>query len=101
VTGRPWILAETNLLDVRGTAHDVAILPWAATEPHNFHLPYATDVFETLAIAAEAARLAWEKGSRPLVLPAIPFGANEQQLGLPGTINLHPSTQAGVLGDIV
>lgn len=101
MTGRPWILAETNLLDVRGTAHDVAILPWAATEPHNFHLPYATDVFETLAIAAEAARLAWEKGSRPLVLPAIPFGANEQQLGLPGTINLHPSTQAGVLGDIV
>ncbi|MDH3271600.1 MAG: creatininase family protein [Gemmatimonadota bacterium] len=98
---RPWILAETRWDALQGGEHDVLVLPWGATEPHNLHLPYATDVYETEAIAAEAARIAWERGCRPLVLPTVPFGANEQQLELAGTVNLHPSTQALVLGDVV
>ncbi|HIF24164.1 MAG TPA: creatininase family protein [Gemmatimonadetes bacterium] len=99
--GRPWVLAETALKEVRETAYDVAILPWGATEAHNYHLPYATDVFETLEVAVEAARIAWREGLRPLVLPALPFGANEQQLDIPGTINMHPSTQGAVLSDVI
>ena len=99
--GRPWVLAEVALKAVRETAYDVAVLPWGATEAHNYHLPYATDVFETLEVAAEAARIAWQEGSRPLVLPALPFGANEQQLDIPGTINMHPSTQGAVLSDVI
>lgn len=99
--GRPWLLAEAAWPAVRDGAHDVIVLPWGATEPHNLHLPYATDVLETEAVAAEAARRAWEAGARPLVLPAVPFGANEQQMDLRGTINLHPSTQAAVLADVV
>lgn len=79
----------------------MAVLPWGATEPHNLHLPYATDVYESEAIAAEAARLAWERGCRTLVLPCVPFGANAQQLDLRGTINMHPSTQAAVLADVI
>ena len=55
---------------------------------------------EPQAIAAEAARLAWEGGCRTLVLPCVPFGANAQQLDLRGTINMHPSTQAAVLAEI-
>ena len=101
MTPRPWILAETDWASARRTPYDVAVLPWGATEPHNRHLPYATDVYETDAIAAEAARIAWDRGARPLVLPAIPFGANEQQMDLLGAINLHPSTQASVLADVV
>lgn len=100
-SGRPWLLAETVWPEVRDGAHDVVVLPWGATEPHNLHLAYATDVFETEAVAAEAARRAWEAGARPLVLPAVPFGANEQQMDLRGTINLHPSTQAAVLADVM
>lgn len=99
--GRPWILLETTYGALREHAHDVAILPWGATEPHNLHLPYGTDVIETEAVAAEASRKAWEAGSRPLVLPCVPFGANEQQMDLPGTVNMHPSTQAAVLADVV
>jgi creatinine amidohydrolase len=101
MTARPWMLAESDWTTVRGTPYDLAVLPWGATEPHNRHLPYATDVYETEAIAAEAARIAWNRDARPLVLPTIPFGANEQQMDLIGTINLHPSTQAAVLQDVV
>jgi len=101
MSGRPWLLSETTWKDVREGAYDVAVLPWGATEPHNYHLPFATDVYETQAIAAESARIAWERWARPLVLPTVPFGVNAQQLDLPGTINLHPSTQATVLADII
>lgn len=100
-SGRPWILAETDWSVVSETDYDVAILPWGATEAHNYHLPYATDVYESEAIAAEAARLAWERGTRALVLPAIPFGVNVQQIGIPGTINMNPSTMASVLADVI
>ena len=99
--GRPYILSETNWKTVRETEYQLAVLPWGATEPHNFHLPYGTDTFEVEAVAVEAARLAWEGGTRPLVLPAVPFGANAQQVDIPHTLNLNPSTQAYVLADLV
>jgi creatinine amidohydrolase len=35
------------------------------------------------------------------VLPAIPFGVNTGQRDIPLTINMNPSTQAAVLGDVV
>jgi len=95
------MLKEATLDTVGTTDYDVAVVPWGATEAHNFHLPHGTDVYESEAIAAEAGRLAWERGAKTLVLPCLPFGANEQQMDIPGTVNLHPSTQASVLSDIV
>jgi creatinine amidohydrolase len=100
LAGRPWILAETSWKAVRDTAFDVAILPWGATEAHNYHLPYATDVVAAESVAAEAARRAWEAGARCIVLPAIPFGVQTGQLDIPLCINLNPSTQAAILGDV-
>lgn len=98
---RPYILAENNWKSVQGTDYTVAVLPWGATEPHNLHLPYGTDVIETERIAAESARIAWEAGVRVAVLPAVPFGVNTGQLDLRLTINMNPSTQQAVLTDIV
>lgn len=98
---RPYILAETNWKAVKDTAFDLAILPWGATEAHNYHLPYGTDVYEADAIAAEAARLAWEQGAKVIVLPTIPFGVNTGQTDILLDINMHPSTQLAVLNDIV
>jgi creatinine amidohydrolase len=98
---RPYILAETTWPHVRDTQFDVAVLPWGATEAHNFHLPYATDNYETELIAAEAARRAWEGGVRAIVLPNVPFGVNTGQLDIPLCLNMNPSTQAAVLSDIV
>lgn len=97
---RPYILAETTWKFVQDLRIDAAVLPWGATEAHNYHLPYATDVIETGFIAAEAARLAWEKGARVMVLPAVPFGVNTGQLDIPFCLNLNPSTQARVLQDV-
>jgi creatinine amidohydrolase len=97
---RPYILAETNWKAVRETKFDVAVLPWGATEAHNYHLPYATDVIQCDHVAAESARLAWERGARVVVLPTIPFGVQTGQLDIPFCVNVNPSTQLLVLRDI-
>jgi creatinine amidohydrolase len=97
---RPYILAETTWKTVGETAYEVAVLPWGATEAHNLHLPYGTDNFETEHIAAEAARLVWEAGARAVVLPILPFGVQTGQLDIPFCLNVNPSTQAAVLGDV-
>lgn len=98
---RPYILAETNLRELSYTEFEVAILPWGATEAHNYHLPYGTDTFETAAFAAEGARLAWELGTRCLVLPVLPFGVNTGQADIPGTLNIYPSTQLKIINDLL
>jgi creatinine amidohydrolase len=97
---RPFVLAETNWKSLRDTPIEVAILPWGATEPHNFHLPYATDVYETTALAERAAEIAWKKGAKVVALPTVPFGVNTGQLDLRLAINMNPSTQFMVLLDI-
>ncbi len=94
MTGRPYVLAETTWETVKDMDYAVAILSWGATEAHNYHLPYGTDVVETDHIAAEAARIAWEKGAKVIVLPTIPFGVNTGQLDIKLDINMNPSTQA-------
>lgn len=98
---RPYILAENHWRTVEETPYEVAILPWGATEAHNYHLPYGTDVFEAEAVAAEAARIAWESGAKVTVLPCIPFGVNTGQFDVKLDINMNPSTQLAVLRDIV
>jgi creatinine amidohydrolase len=101
MAGRPYVLAETNWRTVRETEYEVAILPWGATEAHNLHLPYGTDTVQAEALATEAARMAWGAGTRCLVLPPVPFGSNAQQVDIPHTLNLNPTTQALVLRDLV
>jgi creatinine amidohydrolase len=98
--GRPYILAETSWKTVRDTQYDVAILPWGATEAHNYHLPYATDTIQSTCLAGEAARIAWERGTRVVVLPAVPFGVNTGQIDIKLCLNMNPSTQAAVLADL-
>jgi creatinine amidohydrolase len=36
---RPFILQETNWKTIKDTDYEIAILPWGATEAHNYHLP--------------------------------------------------------------
>ncbi len=97
---RPYLLAETNWKTVKDTAYSLAVLPWGATEAHNYHLPYATDNYEADALAAEAARLAWEAGRNVVVLPTIPFGVNTGQADIKLCMNLYPSTQMAILRDV-
>jgi len=101
MTPRPYVLAETNWKAVATTDFQVAILPWGATEAHNYHLPYATDVIECDAVAAASAKIAWERGARVVVLPTVPFGVNTGQLDIKLCLNMNPSTQAALLRDLV
>ena len=98
---KPYILAENNWNNLQQQRFDLAILPWGATEAHNYHLPYGTDIFEADAISAEAARLAWEKGEKIIVLPTIPYGVNTGQSDIYLTMNMNPSTQMAILKDII
>jgi creatinine amidohydrolase len=98
---RPYILAETTFRTVSSTRYEVAILPWGATEAHNYHLPYGTDNVQCDRLAAEAARIAWERGAKVIVLPTVPFGVNTGQVDIPLTINMNPSTQSALLRDVV
>ena len=98
---RPWLIAETNWKQVKDTRYEVALLPWGATEAHNWHLPYATDNLQNESMCAEAGRIAWETGAKVAVLPNIPFGVQTGQLDIPFCINMNPSTQTAVLEDII
>lgn len=100
MASEPYLLSDVTWKTVRGTDYEVAVLPWGATEAHNFHLPYGTDNQESAHVAAESARRAWNAGARVIVLPGIPFGVNTGQLDIRLCINMNPSTQAAVLGDI-
>jgi creatinine amidohydrolase len=98
---RPYILAETNWENLKDATIELAILPWGATEAHNYHLPYATDNIQADHLVGESARIAHEKGGRVMVLPTIPFGVNTGQSDIYLDINLNPSTQLAILDDIV
>lgn len=97
---RPYLLRETNWKTVRETDYQVAVLPWGATEAHNYHLPYTTDCIQCDYVAAEAAQRAWDEGTHVMVLPTVPFGVDTGHLGIKGVVNMRPSTQAAVLRDV-
>ncbi len=100
MVSQPNILSEACYRDIKEIRYEIAILPWGATEAHNYHLPYGTDIFEADAFARESARVASARGARVIVLPTIPFGVNTTQLDINLTINMNPSTQMALLRDV-
>ncbi len=98
---KPYLLKETTWKTVKTTEYETAVLPWGATEAHNCHLPYGTDILETEYIGEKAVELAWNKGAKVILLPSIPFGVNTQQLDIKMTINMNPSTQFAILTDVI
>jgi creatinine amidohydrolase len=97
---RPFLMMEANHRQLTASPPQVAVLPWGATEAHNRHLPYGTDVIEATKIAERAAELAHERGARVAVLPTIPFGNDEQQLDQACTISFTTPTAAAILNDV-
>lgn len=97
----PFILASATYKTIKDQEIELAVLPWGATEAHNYHLPFATDNIMAEKVAAASARYAWDKGGRPIILPGIPFGVNTGQLDIRVNINLNPGTQLAILNDVV
>ena len=101
IAAKPWRLAEVAYGYVKEHPYELAVLPLGATEPHNLHLPYGTDTFEAEHLSDEACRAAWERGARVVLLPAIPYGTETNQMAFPLAMNLNPSTLHLVIRDLV
>ncbi len=99
---RPWRLAEMNYREVRDLPpYEVAVLPLGATEPHNLHMPYGTDTFQVDVIGERACAEAARRGASVVLLPAVPYGTETNQMRFPLAMNLDPTTVARVIGDLV
>ena len=99
-TARPYVLHEASYRQMLDFRPNVAVLPWGATEAHNYHLPYGTDVIEGVAIAEHAVARANQAGGKCVLLPCIPFGIDHMQLDQVATITMRAATQLAVLNDI-
>ena len=98
---RPWNLAETNYGHVKDQQYDVAILPLGATEPHNLHLPYGTDLFEAQTVGEHICEAAHQQGARVVLLPTIPYGTETNLRQFPLAMNINPSTLYAVVTDLI
>ncbi len=96
-----YLLMEANHRQLLQSPPQVAVLPWGATEAHNQHLPYGTDVIEATRLAERAAELADAQDARVVVLPTVPFGNADQQLDQVCTISFTTATAQAVLHDVV
>lgn len=100
---REWVLAEVSHAFLRENKPEVAVLPFGATEPHNLHMPYATDNYEVQEIGERACEKAYRAGAKVVLLPTIPFGVNTNHLQVPGALacNVTPTTLLALLTDLV
>jgi creatinine amidohydrolase len=101
MSARPWNLAELTYAEVKQRRFEVAVLPLGCTEPHNLHLPYATDTLESDVIGDAVCAAAQRAGGRVVLLPTIPYGTTSNQRGLPLSMNVDPATLFAVLRDLV
>lgn len=92
----------TNYGEVLEHKYDLAILPWGAIEPHNYHLPYLTDCILSYEIACECADKAFAQGVTCMVLPPVWLGSqNAGQWNKPFCVHTRSETQKAILTDIV
>jgi len=99
-TARPSILHEATYRQLLDLKPNVAVLPWGATEAHNYHLPHGTDVIEATALGEAAVTAANQRGGNCVLLPTVPFGNNNTQLTQVATITMRTATQLAVLRDV-
>ncbi|HEX8524419.1 MAG TPA: creatininase family protein [Tepidisphaeraceae bacterium] len=98
---KPWKLQHLPHRLVKGSTYDVAILPIGACEPHNMHLPYGTDAYESELVSDLVCEQALAQGGRVVQLPTIPFGVQSNMLDIPLAINVYPSTFFTLIKDII
>ncbi len=99
---RPWHLADLTYRHIQNeTPFEVAVLPCGATEPHNLHMPYATDTLQVEVVADRACSRAAEQGARVVRLPALPYGTETNQVRFPLAMNLNPTTMLAVVSDLI
>jgi creatinine amidohydrolase len=100
-TARDFVVHEATLKQLQALKPNVAVLPWGATEAHNFHLPHGTDNIEATSVGERAVERANAAGARVVLLPTVPFGNDNMQLrGQVATITMRTATQLALLTDV-
>lgn len=96
-----WDLTATNLHRIKNRKYEVAVLPTAAIEAHNRHLPEGQDWRHTTHVARIACQLAWPRCESVICLPAIPYGVECNLLEYPLTIHVSQATLDAMVRDII
>lgn len=92
-------LSTATLGQIKNSQIGLAVLPWGAIEPHNYHLPYMTDCLLSQAIARDAIT---KSGCCAALLPPIYMGQqNPAQTDFPLCIHTRVETQKAIITDIV
>jgi len=97
---RPYVLHEASYRQLLDLKPNLAVLPWGASEAHNYHLPHGTDNVEAQSLGESAVARANQNGARCVLLPCVPFGNNNSQLTQVATITMTTGTQLSLLMDV-
>ncbi len=78
----------------------VGLWPVGSIEAHGPHLPLATDLVISRAVAARAGDELAQVGYRPVLLPELPFGVTRYAAEFAGTLGLSPATLKSLIADV-
>ncbi|HUB07941.1 MAG TPA: creatininase family protein [Myxococcales bacterium] len=81
-------------------ANALGLWPLGSIEAHGPHLPLATDLFISRAVAARAGERLAARGYAPFLLPELPFGVTRYAAEFSGTLGLSPGTLKSIIGDV-
>jgi len=96
-----WDLTATNMHRVSPRSYEVAVLPTAAIEPHNRHLPYGQDFRHATYVARESCRRAWEACQSVICLPALPYGVDCNLSAFPLAIHVSQAALDAMVREII
>ncbi|MBC8183969.1 creatininase family protein [candidate division KSB1 bacterium] len=96
-----WNLVKTNLDRLSKNKPEAAIIPVAAIEPHNRHLPEGQDFFHTSYVAEQSCKTAWDKCKSVICLPTIPYGVDCNLMDFPLAIHVSQATLDAMIKDII
>ena len=101
---RLFRLAECTWVEARALARDrraVVLLPLGAVEEHGPHLPLLVDWLGAEELARRLVPHLARAGWRPVLVPALPYGASPLAASWPGTVSLSEATLARLIVEIV
>jgi creatinine amidohydrolase len=94
---RTWREAARLAADRRS----VVLLPLGAVEQHGPHLPLLVDWLGAEELARRLAPRLRRAGFRPVLVPALPYGASPLARGFAGTVSLSVRTLVAVVSEIL
>jgi creatinine amidohydrolase len=97
-------LADLTWPEARRAARDprsVVLLPLGAVEQHGPHLPLSVDWLGAMELAQRVAPHLRRGGWRPVLAPALPYGASPLAATWPGTVSLSVDTATRLVVEVV